>query len=100
MKAAGVALPALGLAVSVYGLYWAYVTACFNTESQVRSFNGSTENFGPLDAAMNFVPLGITALVAIGICGAWALRKPSVAAVLSLAQIVWLFVFAPGMWIS
>lgn len=99
MNAAGVALVMLGLAASCFGLYTAYVTARFNTGFQTRSFDGSTENFGPVDAAINFLPLGLTALVAVGIGAAWALRNRRAAVLLSLAQMLWVFAFAPGMWI-
>ena len=94
------AVSLLGLAVSCFGLYASYITARFNTGFQTRSVDGTTDNFGPLDAAVNFIPLGITALVAVGIGAALASRNPGAAVFLSLTQMLWVFAFSPGMWIS
>lgn len=100
MRAAGVALSAFGLAASCFGLYGWYRAARFNTQFQSTNFGGPSENFGPLDAVMNFVPLGGIALVGIGIGVAWALGNLRAAALLSLAQILALIAFPSGMWIS
>ncbi|WP_309629323.1 hypothetical protein [Brevundimonas sp.] len=100
VKAAGTAFSALGVATSCFASYAWFDSARFNTEFKSTNFGGPAENFGPLDAMMNFVPAGGVALIGIGILVTWIAGKLRAACLLSLTQIIALVVIRPGMWIS
>lgn len=96
----GAVLGSFGLAATAYGAVPQFVAARFNNEGGVRNLDGSSDEFGAIDAAINFIPLGVTLLVATGIGLAFANRNFYAAGLLGLAQLTWLFGFAPGPWIS
>jgi hypothetical protein len=100
IKAMGAALAVIGLVTSCYGLYFQFISARLNNAGRFRNADGSSDGFGTFDAAINLVPMGITVLVAIGISIALALRNFYAAAFLAVAQMTWLFAFAPGAWIN
>jgi hypothetical protein len=94
------AFSGLVLVFSCVGLNALYFAASHNTGFGIRSFDGTSDNFGRWDAVTNYLPLGITASIALGVGVALVARKYLLGSVLSLAQIIWLLEFAPGAWIS